>query len=209
MAGAAMVALVVVNQAHAALVTQTFSMEYSNELADGGDYGIVTIEADDVAGTVQFDVTAPYVYSGSPGNHFGFQTFYFNTLDLDLGTDFSLVLPSDWSAEQKGYNVSEFGSFDLRLKAKGGNDALANLSFTLQMNDGLESLATINNFANFSGPDKGKPALHYFAGHVLDFASTSGQTSHHIASAVPEPSAFVLWGVCGVLGLLAARRFRR
>lgn len=192
---------------HAAVITQTFFLDQSNALTDDVSYGEVRVTANSTAGTVRFDVTAPYVYSGSAAPTYGFSRFWLNTGQLKLDSDFTVVPPNDWTVDQGAFNVTEFGRYGLQLDAKTGNDNLSSLTFTLAFTD--PSKATIVNFANLDGPDPKKPAQYNFAGHIQGFGSTGGNTSHFVAGSVPEPSTIVLWSLVGVGGLAFARRFRK
>jgi hypothetical protein len=194
----------------AALVTESFYLDQSNELPDGTNYGIVELTADSAAGTVAFVVTAPYTYSGVPGRNYGFDKFYFNANDLLLTTDFTISGPVDWQVDQGSHQASGFGKYDFLLTPAPGLNSSPTLEFTIQLNAGKESWATIGNFANTNGADAAKPPLYFFAGHVKDFAQTFGETSHFATGStpVPEPSAIVLWGLCGAIGLVLARRLR-
>lgn len=200
---------------HAAIASQTFYLNQSNKLADGiSNYGIVQVTADQSARTVQFDIQAPYLYSGSqPVANYGFSQFYFNTKNLGLSSGFSVLSsPANWELDDKGYQVSEFGWYDLEFSAKagrgtGGLPVQPSLSFTLKLNNSAN--ATIENFANLDGVSSTKTPDAFFAAHIQGFNLTGGETSHFVASSVPEPSTILLWSAAGVCALGVARRFRK
>lgn len=143
----------------AAIVTESFFLNQSNALPNGVNYATVKLTADDSAGTVNFEVSAPYVYSGSAGSHYGFDKFFFNTNGLVLTTDFAIVYPSHWSYGNGSFGASEFGNYDVMLTADRGIDSKTPLVFAVQMNAGKESSATIANFANLHGSSSPNPPL--------------------------------------------------
>jgi hypothetical protein len=205
--GSGLAVLLGAGSLQAAVITQTFFLNQSNALTDNVSYGEVNVTANSTTGTVKFDVTAPYAYSGSAAPTYGFSLFSLNTNNLKLGTDFTVVPPDDWSVKEGAFNISGFGRYDLQFNAKKGTDNLSSLSFAMALTD--PSKATIANFVNLDGPDPNKPPQYFFAGHIQGFGSTGGNTSHFVAGSVPEPSTIVLWSAVGVGGLFFARRFRK
>ena len=184
--------------AHAATVS--YGLNINNIGLDSTiDYATVTISDDEepgvAAGAIQFDITINDEFV--EGGNFGLQRFYFNSA-ISLGG--ALVNGvAGWQLGYdpgNGYNVSEFGRYDVRY-AGNGNSRQGLLSFSLTNIDGAAVLDYA--MANADG--------FLFAAHIAGFEgeqNTSGWFSNSI-SPVPLPAAAWLFG-SALIGLLAVAR---
>ncbi|MCS6849620.1 MAG: hypothetical protein NZ700_00445 [Gemmataceae bacterium] len=196
----------------AGYVSHHFSMNQSNELADGVVYGSVHFEAYDgigpaggglSAGQVRLTLSAtqPPAYGGV-GKNFGIQKFGFMT-SLSIPAD-DISGPAGWSV---GFNrtMDGFGRFSVVLSGTGSsrvNPAVITIS-------NLGSGARLENFlvgSRTSSGDVPPEGAAYFAAHVAGFKCQPG--SHYIAAPAvvreaPVPPTWALalagsgcWGVC-------------
>jgi hypothetical protein len=208
--------------------TATYTFTQSNTLADGVNYGTVTVESWDglgssggglLAGQIRFTVdatTAPYV--NGIGNNFGIQHFGFNFANLEItAADISALPPTGWSfdIDPSGGGFGPFGKFDAQADGTGNNrrDPLV----IMISNQGSDAL--IANVTLLSDPAT-EPA--YFAAHVAGFNEIDGADSHKIGvtdlgnpggggggggEIVPAPAGLILFA--SAVPMLALRRLIR
>lgn len=220
-------------EAQAGYIVQSYTLNQSNVLPDGPNYGTVQLQAYDgigpgggglSAGQVVFTVTINPAAYGSIGTNFGMDKFAFNS-DLTLQSSNSshsnyLSGPAGWSASFGNQNISGFGKFDVELDG-GGNHRLIQAVFTVS---NLGTNATPGHFLFGSTKQNGKTPEQgsvYFAAHVADF---NDGKSHFIGSGegngggggggtlqTPEPAtmALTLIGFAGVSLNHGLRRQRR
>lgn len=199
-AGVACCALVVggiPRDAAADISTGSWYMNQSNTLADGVNYGQVSIEADSTAGTVKFTVDA---FDVQPEygtlEKFGMDQFGFSFENVTSAPNtWTLALPSNWSQNSSGGNLDGFGSFMVHENTAGANNRLPQLVFTITLPTASEAIAS--NFAVSSSGVAGQGNV-FFAAHVAGF-SNAVATSHFIGGSevVPAPGAVML----GAIGL--------
>ena len=181
--------------AHADMTSGSWILNQSNTFADGVDYGMVSITADDSTGVVQFDVDAFDVQPtyGSLDN-FGIQAFGFNIQNITSAPgSWTLALPTGWSQDNSGGTMDGFGSFMVTEDGTGGY-RLPLLSFSITLPTVSEAVAT--NFAVLAPGDPAQGAF-FFAAHVAGFENDPG--SHYIGGPglIPAPGAALL----GMIGL--------
>jgi hypothetical protein len=167
-------------------------------------YATLDILGDTSTGTLSFTLsTSPH--NAAPPIDSVFNDISFNT-PLTLGVDFTLLSASNGGTIGPGGNVSSFGTFKYTV---GGNGSAARdqpYTFTLQLTDPSQALASNFQVANGSG--------NLFAAHLYTDIG-SGVTGFIAAgsigpAAVPEPSAIVMTiGPLALLGTAALRRARR
>lgn len=214
--------------AKAAYQAKTYTFTQSNVLADGVNYGTITVESYDgigatggslLTGQIRFTVTAataPYA-SVDPGvGKFGIQDFGFNFDKLTItATDIAAVPSSGWTfnVTNSGGGFGPFSKFDATADAS-GNDRRNPLVILIK-NQGTNAL-----IANVTLSNDGTPPS-YFAAHVAGFSlSNSATTSHKIAVtnlsdngglgdaiATPAPAGFVL--LASALPVFGLRRLIR
>jgi hypothetical protein len=205
--------LIVCTNGFASVVVKTFVLDQSNTFTDGVTYGTVKLTADDSAGTVEFELNAPYVYDGAldADDDFGFKTFAFNAgPGLSYGSKYTLSLPHGWEFKGANGSADGFGKYDVKIGSS-GDHILQSFNFTAQLTD--KSQATIANFANLHG----ESPTFFFAAHVKGFDETKGEDghdeeSHWIAGSeeespkpVPEPTTSVIWLVLGGVAVAFGR----
>lgn len=206
----AMVAVTVAaNSARANITSGSWIMDQSNKFADGVAYGQVDIEANDVAGTVEFTVDAFDVQPtyGTLSN-FGLQAFGFNFDNLtSTPSGWTIALPTGWSQDNNGGNMIGFGSFEVK-EVGTGSTRQDPLVFTITLPTAGEAIAS--NFAvNGAG---GVQGTFFFAAHVAGFGNKPG--SHYIGGSsesdtnhTPVPGAAVLAAIgLGIAGFINRRR---
>lgn len=178
--------------AWATMTEGTWVLDQSNTFADGVEYGTVHIEAETDTGEVTFTVaaTAPAIYGNL--NKFGIQRFGFNHQNLTSSPDEWLVsLPSSWSQDDGGGQLSAFGKFSVSEQTSGANNRKNPLVFTITLPTPSEAIA--QNFAVVSSGNAGE-GNQFFAAHVAGFSNGPG--SHYVAGStvgntVPEPATIV------------------
>jgi len=163
-------------------------------------YAELDITASTITGQVTFDVQTTSAYSGYKMLGFGFNSL----ADITGFTLASIPLPS-WTVISAGAQQDGFGNFDWVIDASnssGSNRVTDAFSITLQLTD--FSKATVANFLKASDNNTG-PAL-----FVTHFYPVSGDTGFIAvpAAAVPEATAFLVWGLIGLACIPALMRFR-
>jgi hypothetical protein len=214
-----LIALLPAGNASAASVSYGLNLNNIG-LSTGIDYATVTIKDDAEAGVgaglIQFEVDANNDFFDE-GSNFGIQSFYFNSsLDFASLSPMISAVPAaaGWSFNYDfsgGYNVSEFGLFNIQY-AGTGNSRRDPLVFTLGFDTPGTAVWDIMTFAldNADG--------YAFAAHIADFSNLCPATSSLVASscvdsgwfsgsvapnAVPVPAAFWLFGsaLIGFIGM--------
>ncbi|NLX04027.1 MAG: hypothetical protein GXY33_02665 [Phycisphaerae bacterium] len=195
------------------ITTGAWFMDQSNTFADGINYGRVDIEADSIAGTVDFTVDAFVMPIYGPINNYGIDSFGFNytsAVTSDPST-WTVDLPTGWSQDDNGGNMDGFGRFMVTEDGT-GNSRQNPLIFTITLPDPAQAVAM--NFAADSTGTAGEGNV-FFAAHVAGFNSEENLVdpnapsagSHFIGGStpVPAPGAVVL----GLVGFGFVGWFKR
>ena len=197
--------------------SQAMKVEYglniSNlaSLGNSVDYATVTLEQLEDAignpGDIKVTVDVNNTFFDELSN-FGMQSFYFNS---GLNISSANIIDSNsvgWafltdfgSSSNSGFNVSEFGRFDIAYRGTGGmrKDPLM---FTISSGGDDLSTYALNNSKGFA-----------FAAHIADFGGIQGGESAWFASSiknlppVPLPAGVWLFG-SALLGFIGLSRRR-
>ncbi len=197
-------ALATAATANAGLSSMSFDLTMSDDYG-AGNYGRVDIVADNVAGTVNFTVTA---YDNLPQyddlSRFGFDRFYFNfdsSAVSNGASSWDVDNPYRWYHHSSG-STSGYGNFDAYERTYWSSYRKSTLNFTIELDEASEAVAS--NFAEANGDG------FFFAGRIGGFEDDSeggGGSKHWVAATapVPAPGATML----GLVGLAVLSRFRR
>lgn len=204
--------------------TMSFGLNENNigSLGNTIDYATVTISDGAVAGDIDFviDINNDFF---NEGTDFGIQSFYFNSsliiapgnIILDpnnpmfLGNpDYPGWLNPNWALmsdfgpnPDDGFQVSEFGRFDLSYRGTDNIRQPDALAFTIRASGADLMTYALDNLKGFA-----------FAAHIAGFNNVSGADSGWFAgstelSPVPVPAAFWLFGTA-LIGLIGFSRRR-
>jgi len=204
---ASAISLFSLTSANAASIT--YVMNFANELADGPNYGTVTIsDGADASNAEYVDFSVEIIGSEfAPfGDNFGMDSFYFNASDSVTVTEANIIDidPASWDINFNKNAGGGYGFFDIQSKGDGGSRTL-NLSF---------SIANIigDTIADYSLPGE---EGYWFAAHVGGFGE-DGELSSKIAGRgglrtdtppVPVPAA--VWLMGSALGALGFSRRKK
>jgi hypothetical protein len=182
-------------------------------LPDGTPYLRVTI-ADGIAGAIDFTVSILSSLQGIAGNHFGMQSFAFNTTGAaDSMTAANITaLPAGWDV-RTNKSQNGFGKFEFVLgDAPGGGNVrispVVTFSITGISGDSLQDYVALSTGGVAQGPV-------YYAAHVAGFTGANnllppsaffGGRRRVAADVVPLPGAVWLFGTA--LGVLGGVRYR-
>ena len=177
-------AIAIAGASDAAVVS--FSLDQSNELADGPAYLRVTIDDEGLSGRINFHVAALSPLFSLAEENFGIQKFGFNSA-FSLSAAKIVGLPANWSYDGAGA-MSAFGRYGAITEANKGSARLRALSFSIT---GLSS-DTISSYLLPSSGHAGEGNF-FFAAHVAGFESPEccHVTSAYFAGSKPEPVAAV------------------
>lgn len=193
---------------HAASVSYGLNENNIGSLGNTIDYATVTISDGAVAGDIDFVVELNNAFFDE-GTNFGMQSFYFNSL-LNVGP-LNLVAQSNpnWGfltdfgpRSNDGFNVSEFGRFNIAYRGTGGQrqGKVDPLTFTLRLAGSDLMTYALDNAKGFA-----------FAAHIADFNNVTGADSGWFATSVlppvPVPAAFWLFGTA-LIGFIGYSRRR-
>jgi hypothetical protein len=183
-------------------------------LPDGTPYLLVTI-ADGAAGAIDFTVSILPLLQAIAGNHFGMQSFGFNTMGAaDTMTAANVTgLPAGWDVSTNK-SQNGFGKFEFVLgdAPGGGNVRIApvlTFSITGISGDSIQDYVALSTGGVTQGPV-------YYAAHVAGFIGANnllppsaffGGSRRVGANVVPLPAT--VWLLGSALGLLGSVRYRR
>jgi hypothetical protein len=165
-------------------------------------YATLDLLGNTLTGQLTFTLSTSLHNAGPPINSV-FNDISFNT-PLTLGTDFILLSASNGGSIGGGGNVSSFGTFKYTVGGNGNAARAQPYTFTLQLTNFSQALASNFEVANGSG--------NYFAAHMFtDIGSgVTGFIAANSLNAVPEPASIVMAiPPLALLGIAALRRFRR
>jgi hypothetical protein len=193
------VALLGTSQAFAASVS--YYLNQSNDLADGVNYGIVTI-SDGAGGDVDFNVQIIESAFPSPFSNFGMQAFYFN-YDASLTvakSNITDINPNSWMIKEDLNAGGGFGKFEF-VATGDGSTRTSVLSFSISGVSG----DSIYDYATGYADD----TTEFFAAHIAGYdGSVTGNTSGKFAGSTVVPIPAAVWLFGSALGMLGWARRR-
>jgi len=193
-------ALLAVMSMPAKAASVSYFLDQSNDLPNGTNYAIVTIE-DGVGGDIDFTVEVIESAFPTPLSNFGMQAFFFN-YDQSLNVDMANIVdvdPASWDIREDKNAGGGFGKFEFQAMGNGSTRTSV-LTFSITGVSG----DTVDSYAIGRADDTDE----FFAAHIAGYDDgVSGSTSGKFAGStvVPVPAAVWLMG-SGLLALAGLRR---
>jgi len=197
----AVVLLAALAAAPAQAASLSYFLDQSNDLPNGTNYAVVTIE-DGVGGDIDFTVEVLTGAFPTPLSNFGMQAFFFN-YDQSINVDKSNITsvnPADWDIKENKNAGGGFGKFEFQAKGT-GSSRTSLLTFSISGVSG----DTVDDYAVGNAGSMGE----FFAADIAGYDDgVSGSTSGKFAGSalVPVPAAVWLFG--SALGLMGWARRR-